>query len=634
MRRHIMASLALAAITAILLLPAARASVVTEPAGIRSGGGFLSFCFASNDSAVVDGWRRINVTCPTTQTGITRIYPRDGNGSAQLTLESASGKADWSYERPRNDPFGKLSELTSLSYDWYRSSSSSNPASQHPVIRIVLDADGDPSTANDTQSLVFERVYNGAPIPVNSWQSNTIDDASRLWVTRPGTGGNENVFNWSLADFKSGNYVPTGTFRPITGDSLVLGITFGIGSGWNGAFDGAVDNVVLMMNGAVVLDANFEVPLFQVSVQCAPDTLMDAAGNVSTCTVSLDREAPSGGLTVALIPPADHLRYTSSCGTSIVIAAGTSSAQCTITAEPNTDSGDGDVTAVLGLAPPAADADYELVAPSSASVLIQDDDLHTVTLVCSPDTLTDSTGQVSTCTLSAGTPVAADDLAVAITPPASSTRYASDCNSPMIIAAGDSSATCTVTAVSNTVPGDGDVTATMGLVAPAAAAAYQLGAPNVASVLVRDDDVFTVGIDCTPDELADAPGQVSICTVGADAPAGAGGLAVLLTPPPGNARYDTSCTSPLIIAAGASNASCTIAATPNTDPDDGDVAVTVTLLPGAGYQLAARAEATVTVRDDDRAAAIPALGFWSLFMMALALVAAAAWRHARTADGH
>ena len=260
------------------------------------------------------------------------------------------------------------------------------------------------------------------------------------------------------------------------------------------------------------------------------------------------------------------------------------------------------------------------------------------TLQCSPASLVDSAGNVSTCTVTLDQPAPAGGLAVALTPPAANGRYSTTCGSSATVPPGATSATCTITATPNTVPGDGFVDATVQLDTPAATADYGLGTLTSATVRVDNDDVLlpTAQLVCTPPVLTDAPAQVSTCTVSLSAPAPAGGLSIGLTPPAANPRYSSTCASPLAVAAGASSASCTVTATPNTDPGDGSVVASIALLPGTGYTLDSKlAQAQVTVENDDGAAAltpVPTLGVWGLILMSLGL-GGLGWRQRRRARG-
>lgn len=251
----------------------------------------------------------------------------------------------------------------------------------------------------------------------------------------------------------------------------------------------------------------------------------------------------------------------------------------------------------------------------------------TVSLSCSNKDLTDSPGQVATCTVTANQPVNAP-LTVPFTGPAANARYTTTCVSPFQIPVGGSSASCTLTAEPNTVPGDGDVIATLALSAPAVGAGYQLGTPVQDSVTVRNDDVAwpVASLACAPAALTDSAGQVATCTVTLDVPAPAGGLSLNLTPPGASPRYSSDCASPLIVAAGASQATCSVTATDNSVPGDGSATATLELLAGSGYTLGT-ALAQVTVDNDDLAP-VPGLNLWGLLLASLGL-GALTWRRQR-----
>ena len=201
--------------------------------------------------------------------GISNDLPRSGNGSArmQTTLgpASPSSKADiellpqailFSGNYFSGASLGKLSELTSLSYEWYRKSTSTNNAVQHPVIRILTDADGDLNTTDDRGGLVFELAYNGVPTaPTDTWVANSVIDFY---------GPGQHARLWSFGNgqsFEFGGYQPLETWvaglGTISGNSAVIGFSMGVGSGW-GPFDGAVDNVTIGFNGGATT-YNFEV---------------------------------------------------------------------------------------------------------------------------------------------------------------------------------------------------------------------------------------------------------------------------------------------------------------------------------------------------------------------------------------
>ena len=258
--------------------------------------------------------------------------------------------------------------------------------------------------------------------------------------------------------------------------------------------------------------------------------------------------------------------------------------------------------------------------------------LPRITLSCAPPTLVDAASKVSTCTITSDTAAPTGGLSVALTLPASNpTRYTTTCASPILIKAGEKAAQCTITAVENTVPGDGSATATLALATPAAGAPYTLGTPTSATVTVNNDDDYVANLTCTPTTLVDAPNNVSTCTLTLNGAAPSGGLTVGITPPGASTRYTTTCGTSLTVPQGQTSTTCTITATPNTTPGDGNVNAVVTIKPADGYQVGPNASATVAVNNDDGevpVTAIPTLSQWALALLSLGLMGGA-WRQRR-----
>lgn len=251
------------AVTAAAALACAHASVVTTPSGIFTNPGALN----AGDAIAPDVWLRVNVRNDGA-VGITNTYPRNGGGSVFLSLGANTGnngKADWEFYPFAG--FGRLNAMSSLIYEWYRDGSSNAAPHLHPVIRLFIDADGDPSTTADRGYLVFERCYNvvGCPaVPTNAWTSEAIVGGTNLWWVQFGV-GIDTIYNRPLSTYQSGGYAPTAGFAQITGNSLILGVSVGIGSGWSAAsgaaFVGAADSVTITSStpGAVSLtNTNFE----------------------------------------------------------------------------------------------------------------------------------------------------------------------------------------------------------------------------------------------------------------------------------------------------------------------------------------------------------------------------------------
>jgi len=107
-------------------------------------------------------------------------------------------------------------------------------------------------------------------------------------------------------------------------------------------------------------------------------------------------------------------------------------------------------------------------------------------VVCVPAELVDADNQVSTCTVTLNS-APLQDLPVNLNVAPPHARYTTSCVSPIVVPAHSTQSTCTVTAVSNNVAGDGDVIAEMSVAAPTLPGAYTTSGP-AAQVLIKDDD--------------------------------------------------------------------------------------------------------------------------------------------------
>jgi hypothetical protein len=202
--------------------------------------------------------------------GIRNNYPRSGNGSVYFNSPGSSGKADIEYfadpvlvggnfvPNPFNPSsiLGSLADLSHLSYEWYRDGSSTAPASLHPVLRLgILRVNSDNTAA--VGYLTFERVYNGfGAAPTNSWQSDDIIGSNYgLWATASLGFGDPDV-DFSQVFKTVPEWVSAANAANAT--LYVISVNAGIGSGWNGTFEGAVDNITFGFNGTYTT-YNFEV---------------------------------------------------------------------------------------------------------------------------------------------------------------------------------------------------------------------------------------------------------------------------------------------------------------------------------------------------------------------------------------
>ncbi len=171
----------------------------------------------------------VTTTYDHTSSTAAATYP-GSQGSLEFTLTSGSDKAGFVYSF--DNPFA-LGGLVGASYDWYRSSTSTNPQTQAPALFFWVDVDGDLSTS-DTIGLKYEAVYNGfgQSMPEDAWQTSVIDASTNLW-------------SWDDANHAWNNYITLAQWLTYHPNAIVTGMGVDVGSGWNGEFSGAVDFIAV-----------------------------------------------------------------------------------------------------------------------------------------------------------------------------------------------------------------------------------------------------------------------------------------------------------------------------------------------------------------------------------------------------
>jgi hypothetical protein len=179
--------------------------------------------------------------------GITTNYARSGNGSAFFQGTDGNSKADLElvFESATS-----LSNVRSLSYDWYRDAASTNNPIQVNSLRLMV------ASGQATTYLIFEPYYNGQanPAPTGSWQSSTITGDSIVW-------SNNTLLNLpaNTNSCNVGCFAKLSDWQAANPNALVYGLSSGIGSGWSGAYQGAIDNVSYDFGSFGSNSYNFEV---------------------------------------------------------------------------------------------------------------------------------------------------------------------------------------------------------------------------------------------------------------------------------------------------------------------------------------------------------------------------------------
>ncbi len=170
--------------------------------------------------------------------------PPIGVGSYQIAMTGSADKvALLNYDHIGT----RLADIDDIEYATYRASSSTNPAAQYPSINLEIDTDG--SIGVDAFStLVYEPVYPYGPgaLATDTWQTwdtmapSTTAFGGGWWSTRdiPGVCAFNCFVSWD-------------TIVANNPDAIVLG-GFGVnaGSGWNGTFSGAADQLSITVLGS------------------------------------------------------------------------------------------------------------------------------------------------------------------------------------------------------------------------------------------------------------------------------------------------------------------------------------------------------------------------------------------------
>ena len=224
-------------------------------------------------SYVQNVWQQADVASGGT-VGITTDYASNGNGSVFFSTSDAGSKADLTDYIASYPSQVSLQSLTGLSYDYFRSSSSTTADRYAPVIRLDLNYDG-----GFGGSLVLENYYqNNQAATTDAWTTLNASLTNGLFYATNSKLGTANAgANGGLMTLQS--WINQNSGHTIN----VYGVEVGVGSGWDGTFSGGVDNVKFAFAGGPSADANFEVADAAVSSAPEPGTwalMMLGAGAV------------------------------------------------------------------------------------------------------------------------------------------------------------------------------------------------------------------------------------------------------------------------------------------------------------------------------------------------------------------
>lgn len=188
------------------------------------------------------GWTNGD-TRPGGSIGITSNNPRSGNGSLEMSTNDPAAKAQW--QRPNASGYGTVGSITSIGFDWNRSSTSTAAAHFAPVMQIQgFNGNGQFFT------LTCERAYNYSDAaPTDTWV--TENAIGQVWWLRIG-GVNYDI----VADMRT---LQDWANDPRVGaNAQVYNYLLGFGSGVSGQFRAYVDNAQIGFNNQPPVISNFE----------------------------------------------------------------------------------------------------------------------------------------------------------------------------------------------------------------------------------------------------------------------------------------------------------------------------------------------------------------------------------------
>lgn len=336
---------------------------------------------------------------------------------------------------------------------------------------------------------------------------------------------------------------------------------------------------------------NDDVP--SVSIAVAPANVSEDGATNLVYTVTLNQPSLTAtSVNFAVSGTATSGTDFAAVSSSLVIAAGATSG--TITVNPTTDvTIEADETVVLTL---SAGAGYTVGAPATATGTILNDDSPSVSIAVSPASVSEdgTTNLIYTLTLSQAS-ASATSVNLTTTGTATSGGDYAALTSPVIIAAGATTATVTVNpTVDTTVEPDETVTLTV-----AAGSGYTVSAPSSATGTILNDDVLTASIAVSPASVSEDGAINLIYTVTLDqAFQSATSVNFTMGGTATSGADFAAVSSPLVIAAGATSATITVNPTADAIVES-DETVVLTLSAGAGYAVGAPAAAIGTLLNDD-----------------------------------
>ncbi|AZU15370.1 hemagglutinin [Xanthomonas phaseoli pv. phaseoli] len=333
--------------------------------------------------------------------------------------------------------------------------------------------------------------------------------------------------------------------------------------------DGATSDSFYLLdedNNQVVFNITIN-PSRTASIAVSPSAANEDSGTSLVYTVTLS-QTNSSPTTVNLTRSGTATSGTDYTGTvsSVVVPANATSVSFSITPVADTTV-EPDETAIFSV---ASGTDYSVGNPSSATATIVNDDFPVATITVSPASVYEdgAPNLVYTVALSQPSPSA---LSIGFNVGGTATNgtdYAT-INSPLVIAAGQTSGTITVNPTPDTTV-EPDETVVISL---NAGSGYTVGSPNSATGTILNDDLPGLSINDVSVNEGNAGTTNATFTVSLSAPAGAGGVSFDLATADGTATAGVDYAASSLtrtIPAGSSSATFTVLVNGDTlaEPDE------------------------------------------------------------------
>ena len=292
-------------------------------------------------------------------------------------------------------------------------------------------------------------------------------------------------------------------------------------------------------------------------ITAGPSPITEGAD--ATFTVTLNRAAPAGGLTIS-VEVTESGSYIAGLApeTEVVIAEGATTVTLTVPTDDDAMIEEiGMITAELNMPADPFDAGYTVAVPpdNAAAVTVFDNDTPAASISVDPTTITE--GEVATFTVALDRVAPAGGLTISVEVTESGSYIAGLAPETVFIAVGATTGTLTVPTEDDSLDeSDGSITVRI-----TTGAGYTVGTTSTAMVTVNDNDIPdpdapAASISADPTTITE--GTAATFTVALDRVAPAGGLTISVDVTESGSYIDGLAPETVVIAEGATTGTLTV----------------------------------------------------------------------------